>query len=189
MARKKNGARWIDPTLTQVPGAPEEGRGLRYLVREVDRAYTKLIEIEFGRHIDLTYSQWAFIRVLAHEDGLSQRELANRLGLMENTTLIALNLMERHGWLRRERDKMDKRRLRVYLTDKGRAIERLRPVVREANLAAVAGMGADTVEATRRALQTMLANLDQALEDAAAKPRKRNPDKPSRRGERARSSA
>ena len=189
MARRKNGSNWIAPALTEIPGAPEDGHGLRYLVRALNRAYTRLVEVELAPHIDITYSQWSFIRMLTREDGLSQRELADRLGLMENTTLVAVNLMERRGWIRRERDKKDRRRLLVYLTDKGRAIEQLRPTVRKVSRTAVAGLDAGTIETTRRALKVMLVNLEQALEDAASKPRRRNPDKAVRRGERARPSA
>jgi len=189
MARKKPAAKWVNPALTQIPGAPEEGRGLRYLVRALNRAYTKLIELELAPHIDMTYAQWSFIRVLTHGDGLSQRELSDRLGLMENTTLVALNLLESRGWIRRERDKQDRRRLLVYLTDKGREIERLRPLVRKANRVAVSGMDVATVESTRRALETMLVNLEQELEDMSARPRRRPPGRATRRSDRQRPSA
>jgi DNA-binding MarR family transcriptional regulator len=92
---------------------------------------------------------------------------------MENTTLVALNLMERRGWVRRRRDKEDRRRLRVYLTDKGRAIHKLRPVVLEANRAAVRELGQREIEQTRHALKTMLASLEDALDEAMQKPKKK----------------
>jgi DNA-binding MarR family transcriptional regulator len=189
MARKKPATKWIDPALTQVPGAPEDGHGLRYLVRALNRAYTKVVELELAPHVDITYAQWSFIRVLTHEDGLSQRELADRLGLMENTTLVALNLMERRGWVRRERDKRDRRRLLVYLTEEGREVQRLRPVVRKVSRAAVADLDASTIVTTRRALKIMLANLEQELEDIAARPRRRPSQKVVRRQERQRPTA
>jgi DNA-binding MarR family transcriptional regulator len=179
---------WSDPALEPHPGEPEEGRGLRHLVREVNRAYTKLIETSLGTHIEITYPQWSFIRVLAQQDGVSQRELAERVGLMENTTLVALNVMERRGWLRRERDKTDRRRLLVYLTEEGRAVERLRPLVRQANRTAIKGLDPATVEMMRQALKTILANLDEALE-TAAKPKRRPARKAARAAERPRADA
>jgi DNA-binding MarR family transcriptional regulator len=176
---------WSDPTLEPNPGEPEDGRGLRYLVRAVNRVYTKLIETSLGPHLDITYPQWSFIRVLSQQDGLSQRELAERVGLMENTTLVALNVMERRGWVRRERDRTDRRRLLVYLTAEGRAVERLRPLVRDANLAAIQGLDQATVDALRRGLKAMLANLDEALE-ASTKPKRRSGRKAARAAERPR---
>jgi DNA-binding MarR family transcriptional regulator len=189
MARKTSATKWVNPALAPIPGAPEEGRGLRYLVRALNRAYTKLIELELAPHLDITYPQWSFIRVLSHGDGLSQRELSDRLGLMENTTLVALNLLERRGWIRRERDKRDRRRLLVYLTDQGREIERLRPLVRKANRTAVRGMDAATVEIARRALQAMLDNLEQELDEIAARPRRRPARRAAARSDRARPGA
>jgi DNA-binding MarR family transcriptional regulator len=163
---------WVNPSLEPVPGAPEEGRGLRFFVRALNRAYTRLIETSLDPHVEITYPQWSFIRVLAQQDGLSQRQLADRVGLMENTTLVALNVMERRGWVRRERDKTDRRRLLVYLTEEGRAMERLRPLVREANRTAIKGLDPAAVETTRRTLKAMLANLEGALE-AEARPKRR----------------
>ena len=173
---------WTDPVLEPHPGEPEEGRGLRYLVRAVNRAYTKLIETRLGPHIEITYPQWSFIRVLSQQEGLSQRELAERVGLMENTTLVALNVMERRGWVRRERDKTDRRRLLVYLTEEGRAMERLRPLVRQANRAAIKGLDQPGVDALRHGLKAMLANLEEELE-TDAKPKRRLARKTARKAE------
>ena len=150
--------------------APEEGRGLRYLVRFVNRAYTKLVEAELRKHVDLTYAQWSFIRVMCDEDGLSQRELSDRNGLMENTTLVALTLMEKRGWVRRQRDTQDKRRLLVYLTDEGRALGRLQPLVEKVGRVAVKNIPRETIVATRQGLRQMLSNLESALASASSTP-------------------
>lgn len=156
---------WDAPRHEGANGAPEEGRGLRYLVRFINRAYTKLVEVELRQHADMTYAQWSFIRILCDEDGLSQRELSERNGLMENTTLVALNLMEERGWVRRQRDKEDKRRLLVYLTEKGRALGRLQPLVEKVGRVAVRDIPPDTIVAVREGLRQMLDNLEGALAD------------------------
>ena len=51
----------------------------------------------------VTRGQWYFLRVLWEEDGLSQRELSVRVGMMEPTTVIALRSMEKAGLVRRAR--------------------------------------------------------------------------------------
>jgi MarR family transcriptional regulator, organic hydroperoxide resistance regulator len=158
---------WDAPLHEDANGAPEEGRGLRYLVRFVNRAFTKLVEAELRQHIDMTYAQWSFIRILCDEDGLSQRELSERNGLMENTTLVALNLMEARGWVRRQRDKRDKRRLLVYLTESGRALGRLQPLVEKTGRVAVQNLTPETVTTVRHALRQVLANLEGALAEMA----------------------
>jgi DNA-binding MarR family transcriptional regulator len=143
---------------------PSEGRGLRYLVRFVNRAYTKLVEAELRKHIDITYAQWSFIRVLCDEDGLSQRELSDRNGLMENTTFVALNIMQTRGWVRRRRDTKDQRRWLIYLTEEGRALSRLHPLVEKTARIAVENVPPETITFVRQGLRQMLGNLETAIE-------------------------
>jgi MarR family transcriptional regulator, organic hydroperoxide resistance regulator len=149
---------------------PAEGRGLRYLVRFVNRAYIKLVEAELRKHVDITYAQWSYIRCLSAEDGLSQRELSDRNGLMENTTFVALNRMEARGWVRRQRDAQDKRRWLIYLTDKGRALSKLHPLVERTARVAIENVPPETVTILQQGLQQMLGNLEGTLEKRAAAP-------------------
>ena len=159
MAPAKGGTGRFEPW-----NVPAEGRGLRYLVRFINRAYTKLVEAELRKHIDITYAQWSFIRVLWIEDGLSQRELSDRNGLMENTTFVALNLMEKRGWVRRERDTRDKRRWLIYLTEEGRALGRLHPVVEKTAKIAIENIPPEMLAHIRQGLSQILGNLEGALE-------------------------
>lgn len=73
----------------------------------------------------ITLGMWYFLRVLWEEDGLSQRELSDRVGTMEPTTLEAIRAMEAKGLVRRERDANDGRKRLVFLTEQGRALEEL----------------------------------------------------------------
>jgi DNA-binding MarR family transcriptional regulator len=149
---------------------PSESRGLRYLVRFVNRAYIKLVEVELRKHVDITYAQWSYIRCLSAEDGLSQRELSDRNGLMENTTFVALNRMEARGWVRRQRDEQDKRRWLICLTDRGRALSKLHPLVERTARVAIKNVPPETVTFLQQGLQQMLGNLEGALEKCIAAP-------------------
>lgn len=71
----------------------------------------------------VTLGMWYFLRALWQEDGLTQRELSQRIGTMEPTTLAALNAMEKAGFVTRERDDTDRRKLNVRLTTKGHALK------------------------------------------------------------------
>ena len=155
---------WNDPAQEIEEDAIDEGQGLRYLVRFLNRAYTKLVEADLSTHVEITFAQWSFLRVLWDGDGLSQRELSERVGLMANTTLVAVNIMEKRGWIRRVRDQEDRRRLRIFLTDKGREIHKLRPVVRQVNSIAVRNVDPIDIVAVRRTLSQMLKNLEDAID-------------------------
>ena len=67
-----------------------------YLVRDAHRAFQRLLERRIAPY-GVTRGQWYFLRVLWNADGLSQRELSMRVGMMEPTTVIALRSMERTG--------------------------------------------------------------------------------------------
>jgi DNA-binding MarR family transcriptional regulator len=107
---------------------------------------------------------------LSAEDGLSQRELSDRNGLMENTTFVALNRMEARGWVRRQRDKQDKRRWLICLTDQGRALSKLHPLVEKTARVAIENVPPETVTFLQEGLQQMLSNLEAALEKRVSAP-------------------
>src|SRR5262249_36942587 len=92
---------------------PTESSG--YLVRDTHRAFQRLLERRIAAY-GVTRGQWYFLRVLWNEDGLTQRELSARVGMMEPTTVIALRSMEKSGLIRRRRSTDDKRRSHVWLT-------------------------------------------------------------------------
>ena len=88
---------------------------------------TRLITSEFNEMvapIDLTRSQWRVVVYLHRQDGLSQSELAELLGVGKVTIGGLVDRLEHAGWVNRRDDEKDKRTKRVYLTDKGRAIEK-----------------------------------------------------------------
>src|SRR5215207_10996074 len=90
-----------------------------YLVRDAHRAFQRLLERRIAPH-GVTRGQWYFLRVLWTKDGLSQRELSERVGMMEPTTVIALRSMEKAGLIRRVRSTDDRRVTHVWLTPKAK---------------------------------------------------------------------
>ncbi len=131
-----------------------------YLLRDTYRAFTKILQSRISAH-GVTIGQWYFLRVLWDEDGLTQRELSQRVGMMEPTTVTALNGMEKRGYVKRVRNVDDKRKVNIYLTEKGKALRNvLLPHAIDVNIRAVAGVSPDDVEVVRRALHAMKRNLD-----------------------------
>jgi DNA-binding MarR family transcriptional regulator len=137
---------------------PAESSG--YLVRDAHRAFQRLLERRIGEH-GVTRGQWYFLRVLWNEDGLSQRELSTRVGMMEPTTVIALRSMERSGLVRRVRSRNDRRRSHVWLTSKAKRLRaRLLAVARGITEQAEDGIGRADLARFRRVIARMTANLD-----------------------------
>src|SRR6201987_6372242 len=92
-----------------------------YLVRDAHRAFQRLLERRIAAY-GVTRGQWYFLRVLWNEDGLTQRELSARVGMMEPTPVIALRGMEKSGLIRRVRGDDDRRKVLVFLTAKAKRL-------------------------------------------------------------------
>ena len=131
-----------------------------FLVRDANRAFQRLLEKRIAAY-GVTRGQWYFLRVLWSEDGLSQRELSERVGTMEPTTVIALRNMERSGLIRRVRSRDDRRRSQVSLTAKAQRLRNeLLSLARSITDQAEAGVGRADLAAFRRVIRRMTDNLD-----------------------------
>src|ERR1700733_8778967 len=131
-----------------------------YLVRDAHRAFQRLLERRIATY-GVTRGQWYFLRVLWITDGLSQRELSARVGMMEPTTVIALRSMEKSGLIRRVRGNDDRRKVRVFLTAKAKRLrDELLTVARGITAEAEHGITARELTTFRRVITLMTANLD-----------------------------
>ena len=131
-----------------------------FLVRDANRAFQRLLERRIADH-EVTRGQWYFLRVLWTEDGLSQRELSDRVGTMEPTTVVALRSMEKSGLIRRVRSKDDKRRSQVWLTAKAQRLRsEMLKLARGITDQAEQGVARGDLAAFRRAIRRMTENLD-----------------------------
>jgi DNA-binding MarR family transcriptional regulator len=101
------------------------------------------------------------LRVLWITDGLSQRELSARVGMMEPTTVIALRSMEKSGLIRRVRGDDDRRKVLVFLTAKAKHLRsELLTVARTITDEAEEGIAPRDLAAFRRIVARMTENLD-----------------------------
>ena len=131
-----------------------------YLVRDAHRAFQRLLErriVAYG----VTRGQWYFLRVLWITDGLSQRELSAKVGMMEPTTVIALRSMEKSGLIRRIRGDDDRRKMRVFLSAKAKRLrEELLAEARRITDEAEEGIAQRDLAGFRRVISRMTENLD-----------------------------
>lgn len=150
------------------PFAP--GQSLGYLVRDTFRAFTKALHERISSH-GISVGQWFYLRVLWEEEGLSQRELGERVGVMQPTTVSMIQWMEDKGLIRRKQDPNDGRRMNIYLTVKGRRLrEQLLPYAREVNELAAQGFSEEELATVRRLLHRLIANLEPESSAAESKP-------------------
>ena len=130
-----------------------------YLLRMTHRSFARAIQQQIAPK-GVTIGMWYFLRILWEEDGLTQRELSQRIEMMEPTTATALRNMEERNLVRRVRNASDKRKVNIYLTDEGRALrEVLLSYAKQVNEAALAGVSDADVACFRRVLSQMRVNL------------------------------
>lgn len=87
--------------------------------RKVTNLYTP-----FLAEVDLTYTQYIVMMVLWEKDGISVKELGQRLFLDSGTLTPLLKNLEKKGLLTRNRSKEDERSTVAVLTKEGKALRK-----------------------------------------------------------------
>jgi DNA-binding MarR family transcriptional regulator len=134
-----------------------------YQVRITNRAFQRALQARIEPN-GITWGMWWFLRVLWHEDGLTQRQLSQRVGMMEATTVTALNNMEKVGLIRRVRNTEDRRKTNVFLTEHGRDLrDALLPLAAEVNAVGLDGLSKPEVSLLLGLLARVRVQLEASL--------------------------
>ena len=114
---------------TRYRGTETEVRALNAfinLARAVDSLTGRLSADLEGRGV--TLAQFGVLEAIHHLGPLCQKELAAKLLRSGGNVTVVVDNLEKHGWVRRERQANDRRLIRIHLTEAGRAlIERVFP--------------------------------------------------------------
>ena len=146
---------------------------MAHLIRDTERAFRRALQLRLALHA-VPFGHWSFLRILWEADGLTQKELSERAGVMEPTTFTAMKAMEALGYINRKQLPTNKKNMYVYLTDQGRALkEKLVPMAEDANRVSVKGVSPQDVKTARKVLLAMIENLarDELVRNALVKKR------------------
>jgi DNA-binding MarR family transcriptional regulator len=136
------------------------GESLGYHMRTLTETWGVLLRRRLGP-LGGTFPQWRYLRELWEEDGLSQRELSDRVGRQAATTVTALRILKRSGLIRIAAAPEDRRKRRVFLTKKGRALnETMMPIVIEIETAVLRTVADNELALFKRTLARMQENID-----------------------------
>lgn len=94
---------------------------LGFQIARTDKALKQRLTTLLKRH-NLTVQQYRVLWLLYEEDGLSARDLVDRLFSDSSTIMEILDRLEEKEWVRRRPDTQDRRVQRVFLTDAAKAI-------------------------------------------------------------------
>ena len=122
---------------------------------KLNNYYQKVVN-PFG----ITVDQWEILVILWEEEGITQKDLAEKLYKDQTNIARMLFKLERKGFVHRVTHESDRRSLRVYLTAKGKDIKDdiLGPSI-EAYRKTIEGLSEEEVETFRRILAVMYNNV------------------------------
>lgn len=136
-----------------------------FLFHDVAR-FRSIVYDHFMQPHGLTRAQWRVLAALFRKDGLTQRELCDRLEIGAVTLSGLIDRLEARGWVERREDAQDRRVKRIWLTDQVRDIQA--DMVRRANelnRMALKGLNAAQIDDLIGMLKTVKANLITAAEE------------------------
>jgi DNA-binding MarR family transcriptional regulator len=145
------------------PTAPRSGRDggtshrLGYLLKHVHLRYEQLTSAALDP-IGISPREWAALNCLDEQHSLSQREVADLLGI-DRTRMVALvDELEAKGWVQRRPQPDDRRKNIVTLTSTGRGLlQRGSRIVDECEQKFLAALSAVEAEQLKNALDAVIA--------------------------------
>jgi MarR family transcriptional regulator, organic hydroperoxide resistance regulator len=139
-------------------GTLSRDHNIGYLLHDTTRLLMRLLQQRLDAH-GITLGNWFILRELWESDGLILRELASRMDLLGPSIVAAVDLMEKRGLVSRERNRIDRRQVHVFLTEKGHQMrEPLLELSRDATMIGVRGFKDADIVQLRRLLLIMREN-------------------------------
>ena len=89
-----------------------------FVVNNTAKSFQRSFDIELRRNVGVTLNQWRVVGALVLKPGLTQKEIADKLGIEGATLVPVIDKMEKGGLLKRKTDLTDRRANRIYLTTK-----------------------------------------------------------------------
>jgi MarR family transcriptional regulator, transcriptional regulator for hemolysin len=89
-----------------------------FIVNKTAKAFVRALDSELREKVGVSVGQWKVMVMLVDQDGLTQKEIAERLGLEGPTLIPIIDKMEKDNLVIRRVDSSDRRNNRIYRTEK-----------------------------------------------------------------------
>ncbi|MCG9581348.1 MarR family transcriptional regulator [Vibrio europaeus] len=134
-------------------------RSFGWLINVVANDAAKTFDTELKKH-GLTIALWPTLMCLWEEEGVTQREIAQKSKVENSTTTRTLDKLENLGLVERQADPNSRRSFRIYLTDEGRALrEQLIPIPLGINQKILSALDPQERDELIRLLQKLVAQV------------------------------
>ena len=98
------------------------GNSIGYIINRTAKAFVKALDSQLRQKVGVTGSQWKVLVMLVDQNGLTQREIADRLGLEGATLIPIIDKMEKNKLVVRKVDPADRRNNKIYRTEMADAL-------------------------------------------------------------------
>ncbi|SRR5579885_1667363 len=144
-------------------------QSMGFIIKNTAKSLERAMDFELGRRAGITVSQSRVIGALAlTKDGMTQREIADRLGIEGPTLVPIIDRMEKQGLIQRKPDPADRRNNLIFMTKKS---EHVWDIIIDSALhirkISQQGIPADNLDITKSVLGTISQNLGEYLEKSA----------------------
>jgi MarR family transcriptional regulator for hemolysin len=136
------------------------------LMALASKSQEKLAEIEMKKKLDLTPAQWKVILALSMSDGLTQRELAEKIYIDGSTLVPVIDRMEQIGLVERKIDSKDRRINRIFLTKKSEStIASITLIILHLRKTVYKGISENEINLAKNILKNIIKNSDAAMSE------------------------
>lgn len=148
---------------------------LAHLIRDVSRAFTKSLTMQLEQH-GVPFGYWTFLRVLWESDGLTQKQLSEKAGVMAPTTFVAMQSMQALGYVVRRQLPQNKKNVYIFLTPEGLALKKkLVPLAVKSNNLGIQGIPPADIKIVRQTLLAIIENIAREEQVQEAPPKSKTP--------------
>ena len=131
-----------------------------FVVNMTAKAFQKSFDIELRKNAGVSLSQWRVVGALVIQPGLTQKEIADKVGIEGATLVPIIDKMEKEGLLKRKPDSSDRRVNRIYLTQKADSLwESMVECALKIRKSSTKNISENDIQTTLETLRTISQNL------------------------------
>ncbi len=131
-----------------------------YLIELAEQSLKKRLIKKFKQHsIEITPFQWVVLYRLWEKDRQTQAELSSKTFKDHPSMTRVIDGLQKHGFIRREINKIDRRSNIISLTEQGRSMKKILPPIVEEHLReALVGVTKEELEIMKKCLRIICEN-------------------------------
>ncbi|MDQ4074230.1 MAG: MarR family transcriptional regulator [Thermoproteota archaeon] len=136
-------------------------KSIGFVINKTAKALVYTFDQELRKNFGVTFGQWKVLVILAnYEKGVTQKEIADNLGLEGSTLIPIIDRLEKDAWILRKPDQQDRRNNRILLTEK--ACSSLKSMISSAEKIksiAIKDISEENISITTKTLEKMWLNI------------------------------